>query len=112
MGIVHAFDEFEVGSEQRRDGRRIVAFDWQAAALRRSVETERRDDRGTSDFERSSQVRHVRVALLGRSEEMENRAIVPDVDWSDRPISRHIGVNPGHLRRSGSEPRPGTGEGG
>lgn len=62
MSIVHALGKLEVRSELRCNGGRIVAFDWHAAALRRSVETERRDDRGTSDFERSSQMRDVRVA--------------------------------------------------
>jgi len=65
-----------------------------------------------SDFERSSQMGHVRIALFGRGEEVEDGAIVPDVDWSYVPISGHIGVNPGHTRRSGSESRACAGEGG
>lgn len=111
MSIVDALDKLEVRSELSCNGRRIIAFDWQAAALRRSGEVERCDDRGSSRFECSSQMPHVRVALLVPGKEMKKGAIVPDVDRNNAPITGHIGVNPGHMRRSASEPRPRASDG-
>lgn len=105
MGIVQPLDAREVRSEQRRDCGRIVPLDWQAAALRRPLEAERRDDRGPSGFERPSQMHNVRVALRSRSEEMEDGAIVPDIDGRHLPVAGHIGFNPVDPRRSRSEPR-------
>jgi len=80
MVIIHALNQVEVRSEQRGDGGRIISLNRETAAPRGSVKTERGDDRGPSRLERSSQMCKVRVALLSRAEEVENRAIVPHVD--------------------------------
>jgi hypothetical protein len=50
-------------------------------------------------------MRDICVALMIRGEEMEDGAIVPDVDWSHLPVSGYVGFNPGDNRRSRSEPR-------
>ena len=55
---------------------------------------------------------NVRVALLGRAEEVEDRAIVPDVDGRHLPSSSHVGFNPVDRCRSDSEPSPRAGKGG
>jgi len=102
MHIIHTLGDLEVRSEQRSDGRRVVALDGKAAALRWSVVTKGRDDRGPSGFERPAQMRNVRIALLTRAEKMENGAIVPDVNWRHLPVAGHIGLNPPDL----GGPRP------
>ena len=105
MDIIQAFDEFELGSEQRSDRRRVVPLDWQAAAFLRSIETEGPDDCNPSDFERASEMRNVCIALPSRCEEMQDGAIVPDADGRHLPVPCHVGFNPGDPRRSPGEPR-------
>jgi hypothetical protein len=108
MGIVHVLDELKIRSERRRDRRRVVPFDWQAAALRRSLEAEGRDDRGSADLERSSEMRYVRITLRTRGEEVENGAIMPDVYWRRLPITGDIRFNPRHACSSLPEPCAGS----
>ena len=105
MGIVQPLHKHEVRSEQCRDRGRVVPLDWQAAARRRPIEGERCDDRGPSRFERLSQMHNVCAALLSCAEEMEDSAIVPDIDGSRPPVSGHIGFNPVDPDRSRSETR-------
>ena len=105
MRIKHTLGDLEVRSEQGSNGRRVVALDGKAAALRWSVEAEGRDDRGPSGFERPAQMRNVRIALLTRAEEVENGAIVPDVNCRYLPVAGYIGLNPRDLGGSRSESR-------
>ena len=105
VGLVQSLDKCEVRPQQGRDRGRVVPLDWQAAALRRPLEAERRNNRGPSSFERSSQMHNVRVPLLSRAKEMEDGAIVPDIDGRHLPVSGHIGFNPVDPRRSRSERR-------
>jgi len=112
MRIKHTLGDLEVPSEQRSNGRRVVALDGKAAALRWSVETEGRNYRGPTGFERPAQMRNVRIAMLSRGEEMENGAIVPDVNRRHLPVAGHIGLNPPDLGGSRSESRARAYEGG
>ena len=80
MKILQALGECEVRSEQCRDAKRVVAFNGQATALRGRVEPEGSNDCASTNLESASHVRQVRVALLSRGEEMEDCAIVLNVD--------------------------------
>lgn len=103
MLVRHDIGEVEIRSEQRRDLVRIVSLDGQSTACRRSVRPEGRDNRAAANLECASQTCHVRIALIGRSQEVENGSIVPDVDGRNLPRSHHVCFKPRDARRFGSQ---------
>jgi hypothetical protein len=87
---------------------RRVPRDWQPAAFLRAVRCERRDHDATVRSNYLPQMSNVTGSILVAREEMEDRAVVPDVHRFEAPVARHIGFDPDRhgSRLPQPDPRP------
>jgi hypothetical protein len=84
-------DELEAVGERRRQTRRVVALDREAAAPLRTVRCERGDHDVSSGADRSAGSGDVGVPVGGVDEEVEHGAVVPGVDRVWKAQGAHVG---------------------
>ena len=70
----------------------------QPAARQRTVRTEGRDDGRSARPQSLKQALPVSDAVLGVGQEVEDRAVVPDVHPGNRPLPGDVRLDPAHLR--------------
>ena len=95
MEVAYCFGDLEFGSEQCGDCFRRIPLDWQAAALRGTIQRKRPDDRSAANPEGLAQVLDVCITLFNSRQEMQHRTIVPDVDRWNGPSPGYVRLDPG-----------------
>ena len=94
MRVRYGLDEAEPRTEFSEERVGGVPAHRKAAAALRSVRCERRDDRLAAGLQRSHETVHVPPAISGVRQEVEHRAVVPQVHRTGSPIAGHVGFDP------------------
>ena len=98
--------------EFRRERMWRVSDRWQAAAHRRALRSERGHDDRAARPHAGAEACAVSLSVVSACQKVEDGAVMPDIDRLDSPIPCHIGLDPGDLPVSGTEPRLRSFEGG
>ena len=94
MFVRPCVDKLESGAERPREARAVIARNRQAAALFRSVQRERGNDRMSSRLHALREARDIGGTVFLLSEKVERRAIVPDVVGLHRLPGRRVRNDP------------------
>jgi len=106
MPLVERLYQFKPSSQLGSDSLRVVAMDRQATAMIGPVLRECRNDQVAPHWDGRAGQSSVSLPVGGRDEEVEQRAVVPDVEGSDGIHRGRVRDDPMSRSTTGRRPGP------